>query len=139
MERWFLWARVRKPKRWSGREASCLRGSGNIDALALHQLCPARAGPLWSLWIDRLGEIHEAVNYGAVGKKPDEIAFIVDPIDECALNAEGYCLLRTWGIEHLEGASVSEETVHVSRQKYRRFHLCHCSRKLACSPQACRL
>jgi hypothetical protein len=66
-----------------------------------------------SLWIDRLGEIHEAVNFGAVGKKPDEIAFIVDPIDECALNAEGYCLLRTWGIEHLEGASVSEETVHV--------------------------
>jgi hypothetical protein len=46
-------------------------------------------------------------------KKPDDIAFIVDPIDECALNAEGHCLLRTWGIEHLEGASVSEETVHV--------------------------
>ena len=74
---------------------------------------PAGAGPLWLLRPDGIKEIHEAVNFGAVGKKPDDIAFIVDPIDECALNAEGHCLLRTWGIEHLEGASVSEETVHV--------------------------
>ena len=87
---------------------------------------PAGAGPLWLLRPDGIKEIHEAVNFGAVGKKPDDSAFIVYPIDECALHAEGWCLARTRSIEHMEGASCgSDETVHVlrqSRQKNRRLH-----------------
>jgi hypothetical protein len=53
---------------------------------------PAEAGPFRSILVvvpvRSWREVHEPVHFGAIGEEPDDIASIVDPVDESTHHAE---------------------------------------------------
>ena len=57
---------------------------------------PAEAGSFQSILavvpVRSWREVHEPVHVGTIGKEPDDIASIVDPVDESTHHAERRCL-----------------------------------------------
>ena len=82
-----------------------------------HSRGPAEAGPFRSILlvvpVRSRGEIHEPVHFGTIGKEPDDIASIVDPVDESTHHAERWCLCRTCGIELKDSLIGEDKTVYI--------------------------
>jgi hypothetical protein len=78
---------------------------------------PAEAGPFRSILVVvpvRSGrEVHEPVDFGTIGKEPDDIAPIADSVDESTHHAECWCLRRTCGIELKEPPADEDKTMYV--------------------------
>jgi hypothetical protein len=79
---------------------------------------PAKAGPFVSILVVVLirssCEVHEPVHFGTIGKEPDDIASIVDPVDQSTHHAECWCLRRTGGIELKESPSKEDEPMYIA-------------------------
>jgi hypothetical protein len=75
---------------------------------------PAEAGPFRSILlvlpVRSRREIHEPVHFGTIGKEPDDIASIIDPVDQSTHRAECWCLRRSWGIE-LKKSPVDQDKI----------------------------
>ena len=80
---------------------------------------PAKAGPSRSILVvvpvRGECEVHEPVHIGTIGKKPDDVASIVDPVDHSTHHAECWCLRRTGGIESKERPCKENEPVHLAK------------------------
>ena len=71
---------------------------------------PAEAGRFRSLnW----REVHEPVHVLTIGKKPDDMAPNVDPIDESTPHAECCFLRRAGGIVIVPIRPVKDKTMHI--------------------------
>ena len=57
-------------------------------------------------------KVHEPVHVLTIGKKPDDNAGIVDPIDESTHHAECCCLRRAGGIVIVPISPVEDKTMH---------------------------
>jgi hypothetical protein len=79
---------------------------------------PAEAGPFRSILLVVLvrswREVHEPVHVRTIGKKPDDIASIVDPVDESTHHAECWCLRGTCSIELKESPCKEDEPVYIA-------------------------
>jgi hypothetical protein len=58
-------------------------------------------------------EVHEPVHFGTIGEEPDDIASIVDPVDESTHHAECWCLRRTCRIELKESPVGEDKTMYI--------------------------
>jgi hypothetical protein len=82
-----------------------------------HSRDPAEAGLVRSILVvvpvRSWREVQEPVHFGTIGKEPDDIASIIDPIDESTHHTECWCLRRTCGIELKEIFAHEYKPMHI--------------------------
>jgi hypothetical protein len=68
---------------------------------------------------DRVYKLHEAVDVRAIGEEPDDIARIVDAIDDGSGDAERGSMARTRGVELHESGSIKSEAVGITPRSHK--------------------